>query len=187
MIGILALQGAYQLHKNILDKLKEPSILVRDKEELKICRALIIPGGESTVILKLLHRWRLWQEIIDFAYQNKAIWGVCAGAILLSKSIINYPDQQTLNLIDITIIRNYYGSQIFTFTDNIDLINDEKKFLARFIRAPYIESFNSEIETLGYYKNNPVFIKKDKIMVTTFHPELDNDLRIHKYFVNLSS
>ena len=185
MVGVLSLQGAYQRHFDILKELQEDVLLVRKEEDLLKCQGLIIPGGESTVMTKLLLLNQLWDPLYFFKEQGRIIWGVCAGAVLLSKEITNYKQQQTLDFIDITVERNYFGSQLSSFGDYIDLKNEEDKLWAEFIRAPSIDSLGNEVMVLGEYKKEPVFVRQDNIIATTFHPELGSDFRIHQYFLSL--
>ena len=181
-IGILALQGDIQEHKTILKKLKVDVVEVRKKEDLKGVDGLIIPGGESTTIGKLMVDYGLDKEIIEKAKSGMGIYGTCAGAILLSKNI-KHSTQPRLGLMDIVIERNAYGRQLESFEAVLD-IKKIGKFHGVFIRAPIIESCK-DAEVLASYNNHPVFLVHQHIMITTFHPELTDDARIHKFFIEL--
>ncbi|HJX49877.1 MAG TPA: pyridoxal 5'-phosphate synthase glutaminase subunit PdxT, partial [Candidatus Nanoarchaeia archaeon] len=146
---------------------------------------LIIPGGESTTIGRLLEKTGLGQRIIELAEKGFPIYGTCAGAIILSKKIIGY-EQYKLGLMDITIRRNAYGRQAESFEKNI-LIKclSDKPYKCIFIRAPVIESASDNIEVLAKENDNIIMAKQKNILVTTFHPELTDDLRIHDYFLRM--
>lgn len=183
-IGVLALQGDFREHINILKKLKLTPIEVRTKEELDSVKGLIIPGGESTTIGKLLKKYKLDKEIKRKHKEGMPIYGTCAGAILLAKEIIN-SEQHKLNLVDISIERNAYGRQIDSFEEKIRLPNSKKLFNAIFIRAPRIKDIRNGVRVLSRHKKEPVLIRSDNILISTFHPELTDDTRVHKYFVDM--
>jgi 5'-phosphate synthase pdxT subunit len=181
-IGVLALQGAVEKHLQMLARLEIPAVPVKYKEELKSVHALIIPGGESTTIGKLLMRFKLFHPIQKRISQGMPVFGTCAGMILLAKNIIGFT-QPSFKLLDITIDRNAYGPQIESFEADIQLsVTGEKPFRAVFIRAPIIREISPRIEVLGSFEGNPVLIRQDNIMACTFHPELTDDERLHRYF-----
>tara|TARA_Y100001970_G_scaffold150560_1_gene184572 strand:- start:138 stop:707 length:570 start_codon:yes stop_codon:yes gene_type:complete len=179
VIGVLSLQGAFGLHQKILSSINVHSILVRDSLSLMNCDALIIPGGESTVLSKLIEKHNLDTAIKDFS-DTRPVFGTCAGMILMSKDA-NDSKVSPLNLIDITVDRNAWGRQINSFNDNI-LIGDYD-FDAIFIRAPKIKSLGSSVNVIAKYKNNPVLVSNGKHMAASFHPELTNNPLIHNLFI----
>ena len=182
-IGVLALQGDFKEHIEMLKKCNVSAAEVRLPEDLQDVDGLIIPGGESTTIGNLMQRHNLGIEIIKRHKQDMAIYGTCAGAILLAKNIAG-STQPRLNLLDISVKRNHYGRQVDSFEAglNIDKIG---KFNGIFIRAPVIEKVNNGISVLSELNNKPVLIQKNNLLASTFHPELTNDKRVHEYFVEI--
>lgn len=188
-IGVLALQGDFHQHIQFLKSLKQKTREVRQLKDLKGLDALVIPGGESTAIMRLLPILQLDQGIREFAASGKAIMGTCAGAILLAKEISNSP-QGKLGLLDINVQRNAYGRQINSFEADISLNTDyfpdqQKPFPAIFIRAPKILSCGGNVEVLASYDKTPVLVRQKNILAMTFHPELTGDNRIHQYFLKI--
>ena len=174
VIGVLALQGDFKEHLDVLSKLNTSGIEVRTVNDLQKTSCLIIPGGESTTIGKLLVSTGLDRAIIKRAKQGYPIYGTCAGAILLSK----------LKLINLTVERNAYGRQIDSFDERIE----SKQFLnlrGVFIRAPRFIKVGKQVEVLARYHAEPVLVQHGNILAGAFHPELTNDLSVHRYFVNL--
>ena len=183
MIGVLALQGAFREHKLALERLGVNVIEVRLPKHLKGLSGLIIPGGESTTLAKLVQNYDFAEAISKFYQEGGAIWGTCAGAILLSSEIVHYPQQFSLGLIDFSIERNSYGRQIDSFEADITITGLDANFHAIFIRAPRITKVNNEVKVLAHFENDPVIIRQNKLLATVFHPELSNDDRVHSYFV----
>ena len=182
-IGILALQGDFHEHQTCFNKLEVETQLVKSIEELNNCDSLVIPGGESTTISKLSST-KMDKVIIKKALEGFPIWGTCAGLILISNKIIeNAP--KPLKLINITTSRNFYGRQIDSFVEKINF--EDEDFEAIFIRAPKIVDTKKNIEILSStYDGTPVAVKSNNIFGTSFHPELTDDLRIHRMFVNMT-
>jgi 5'-phosphate synthase pdxT subunit len=176
MFGVLAAQGAVTPHLKILDSLGLESISVRSTKDLFLTDRLIIPGGESTTMIKILRQSGLWSALAQ--YQNP-IWGICAGAILLSKEV-THPEQPSLGLIETKAIRNAYGSQRESFTATID--SKFKLPPVDFIRAPKLYPLSNEVEILGSLKDEPVLMRQGRIMVSSFHIELSGDPTLHLYF-----
>lgn len=181
-IGVLALQGAYQKHVESLEKLGLASRLIRKASELEDCSALILPGGESTTISLLLQEYGLFEPIKFFA-SNHPVMGVCAGMIMMASEV---DDKRVtpLALMPFRAMRNFYGRQVHSFTDNIKLNFDERPFNAPFIRAPGITNLPPEITVLATHKDEAVMISYEKHLALSFHPELTDDTRIHKYWLN---
>ena len=186
IIGVLGFQGAFFEHKNILDELNVKHLIIKNSNDLKKIDYLIIPGGESTVIAKFINEQKLLFPLRDFILkEKKPVMGTCAGAILLSNTIINknVSENGLIPAVNIVTERNSYGSQIDSFIKNIKL-DEIGYFNCIFIRAPQFKDIKDpHCQILGYYNNMPIMIKKDNILLCTFHPELENTL-IHEYFLN---
>lgn len=183
-IGILSLQGSITEHIDAVRKLGHAPVKIKLPEHLEHIDALIIPGGESTTIAKLMQEYNLDKAITEKHKQGMPLFGICAGSVLLSKSIVN-DNLPTLNLLDISIKRNDYGRQIDSFETQLQIKNFSKPFHSLFIRAPVIHSYNSDSEVLAEFNNKPVMLKQNNILITTFHPELTDDLRVHRYFIDM--
>lgn len=185
IIGVLALQGNFKSHSDHLALLNIESVEIRRITELENIDALIIPGGESTTILKFFEK-APWKEKIKLFAEDRPVFGTCAGAILLSKYVSN-PRQDSLDLIPISIIRNAYGRQKESFYAEIDSrLPENEKIKCYFIRAPIIDNIlDPEVQVIAEYNNDPVLIRYRNILCSTFHPELSDDLKVHKYFLNM--
>ena len=182
IVGILALQGAYQKHVESLSRLGIESRLIRKAAELEKCSALILPGGESTTISLLLQKNGLYEPIRDFA-KTHPVMGVCAGMIMMAGEVDD--DRVTpLKLMPFKSLRNYYGRQVHSFTADVNLSFDSNTFKAPFIRAPGLEKLPSEITVLARHNEEAVMIGKGKHVALSFHPELTDDTRIHEYWLN---
>jgi 5'-phosphate synthase pdxT subunit len=176
-IGILALQGDFIEHIAMLNSLGAETREIRLPEQLNNIDGLIIPGGESTTISKLMHEWKLYEPIRKLAKKGLAICGTCAGTILLSE----------LGLMDITVERNAFGRQIDSFVTKINFAPlGNKPFPSVFIRAPIIKSVGANITTGILDDGTIVAAQQDKLLATSFHPELTADNRFHKYFLQLT-
>ncbi len=183
-IGILALQGDFAKHEAMLQSLNVGTIQVKKSEELQKCHGLIIPGGESTTLTKLMHRYGLYEPIREFA-QSRPVMGTCAGMIMVA----NHVDDERvepLHLIDISVNRNAYGRQIDSFITNVEasFLGNGKVFRAIFIRAPQIREIGPEVEILIELQGKPVMVRSKNILAVAFHPELTDDTRIHQYFLD---
>ncbi len=183
-IGILALQGAIAEHKRMIEALGEEAIAVKKVEELNQLDGLIIPGGESTTISKLINKYGFEEELIRFSEQKKPIFGTCAGLILLAKEI-NHINYHHLGLLNIKVERNAFGRQKESFEVNLDIKHVAENFNAVFIRAPYIMEVYEGVEILSEYDGKIVVVREGHLLGSAFHPELTNDLRIHKYFIEM--
>ncbi|HZX45054.1 MAG TPA: pyridoxal 5'-phosphate synthase glutaminase subunit PdxT [Candidatus Nanoarchaeia archaeon] len=180
-IGVLALQGSVSEHIQILKRCGVTPIEVRLPEDLKHVDGLVIPGGESTTIGKLMERFWLDIEIKRKYEQGMPIYGTCAGAILLAKHIVG-STQARLGLMDITVKRNDYGRQVDSF--EADLTIQDKPFKGIFIRAPIIKAHKG-CKVLAEYNKHPVLVQQKNLLAGTFHPELTNDTLIHEYFISM--
>jgi len=178
-IGVLGLQGAFARHIAMLDKLGVQTMQIRYPNEIDNCDGLILPGGESTTISKLLDEMKLRECIQKY---NRPMFGTCAGAILLSRNSDD-PRIQTLNRVPINTQRNAYGRQVESFIASVDLRFDKKPFNAVFIRAPKLRQPGKEVKVLGTINGETAFVQYKNILLSTFHPELTDDPRIHSYFI----
>jgi len=186
-IGVLGIQGAIQEHLSILRKAGVEPSWVKDRKELDSVMALVMPGGESTTMIKLLKRFEMWETLRDRIEDGMPVLATCAGMILLSKTIENVVNQDSLGVLDISVKRNGYGRQINSF--EVDLQIDEigpEPFRAVFIRAPKIESICDEVRVLTSYEESPVLVRQGNVLAASFHPELTGDLRIHRYFLKMA-
>ncbi len=184
-IGVLALQGAFREHIDALRKLGVETVEVRLPGQLEGLDGLIIPGGESTAIGKLAVKYGLQDAIRRYVKAGHAVYGTCAGMIMLSKDVGR--DQPLLSLMDIKVERNAFGRQLDSFETDLEIpaLGDEP-FPGVFIRAPRIESVGDDVEVLAKLENGtPVAAREGNMIVTAFHPELTDDLRWHRYFLSL--
>ncbi len=184
-IGVLALQGAVREHCNSLKGCGVEPVEIKNKEELSEIKGLIIPGGESTTVGKLLVRHEMLGLLKEMGRQGFPIFGTCTGLILLAKEI-NGSDQSRLGLMDITVERNAFGRQIASFEADLDI--DElgpEKFHAVFIRAPYITKVGKNVKVLAQIDGKILLAQEGSLLAAAFHPELTADLRIHQHFLGL--
>jgi len=181
-IGILALQGNFDQHKKMLDLLGINNIFIRYLSDVDKCDAIVIPGGESTAISKLIDRNNLRHVLTEYAKTN-SLFGTCAGMILLSSNNES-KNLMPLGIMDFTVHRNAYGKQIKSFSDDLQLdFSDDADFHAVFIRSPKVSKIGKNIKILAKYKKQPVMITDGRHFATTFHPEIGSDIRIHNYFM----
>ena len=174
------MQGDFEAHRKALEKAGARAIEVRTAEQLAQSDGLIIPGGESTTMLKLLDLENLTEAVRKFG-ESKPIYGTCAGAILLAREVTR-PSQASLDLMDIAVERNGYGRQIDSRIAKV-AVNGGGEFEAVFIRAPIIRKVGPDARILASYQGDPVWVEQGRHMVTTFHPELTDDPRVHQRFV----
>ncbi|MEO8050401.1 MAG: pyridoxal 5'-phosphate synthase glutaminase subunit PdxT [Acidobacteriota bacterium] len=178
--GVLALQGDFEAHRKAVERAGGHAIEVRTLADLERCDGLIIPGGESTTMLKLLDQEGLTEPLKRFSEQ-KPVYGSCAGAILLAREV-THPAQPSLGLMDITVERNAYGRQVDSRIASIPL-PEGADLEAVFIRAPIIRRVGPGSNVLAQYNGDPVWVEQGRTMVTTFHPELTGDVRVHQRFL----
>lgn len=185
-IGILAVQGDFEAHAGMLRQLGAETVEVRTPGDLLGCDGLILPGGESTTQLQFLQEEGLASVIREFAKQGHAIFGTCAGAILLASEVLN-PKQDSLKLLDMTVLRNGYGRQIASdvVTGTTKLRKEPLEMV--FIRGPIIERAGPGMEVLAEYAGKPALVQRGTIMAATFHPELTDDTTVHEHFLNLAA
>lgn len=182
-IGVLDLQGATAEHKKQLESLGVQAVYIKKPEQLKEIDGLIIPGGESTAIGKLMKRYGFIEPIQEFAAQDKPIFGTCAGLVLVAKDIGE--EESHLNLMDITVQRNGFGRQVDSFEVDLPVKGIEEPIPAVFIRAPYIEKAGDSVDVLATVEDKIVAAKQNRLLVTSFHPELTNDTHFLQLFVNM--
>ena len=185
-VGILSVQGDFAAHAEMLRSLGADTIEVRTSADLSSCDALVLPGGESTTQLQFLKEGGLFESIREFAAAEHPVFGTCAGAILLATEVEN-PNQDSLRLMDMTVLRNAYGRQLASdVVQGASKLPAHEKFLEMvFIRAPIIERVGSGVEVLAEYEGKPTLVRKGNILASTFHPELTSDYAVHQYFLNL--
>jgi 5'-phosphate synthase pdxT subunit len=183
-IGILAVQGDFAAHAAMLKDLGVDSVEVRTPEALESCDALILPGGESTTQLQFLHEEGLDKAIRKFVASDKAVFGTCAGAILLAKEVKN-PKQESLGLLDITVLRNGYGRQVHSDVVSGPTTLKDQPLEMVFIRAPIIERVGPGVQVLAEYAGKPTLVQNGHVMAAAFHPELTGDATVHRRFLKL--
>jgi 5'-phosphate synthase pdxT subunit len=185
-IGILAVQGDFAAHAAMLAGMGIDTAEVRTPADLEGCDGLILPGGESTTQLQFLQEEGLYETIKRFAAAGHAVFGTCAGAILLATDVQN-PKQNSFGLLDMTVLRNGYGRQIASdvFFAKSTLKNEPLEMV--FIRGPIIDRTGPGIEVLAKHAGKPAIVRKGKILATTFHPELTSDTTVHEYFLKLAA
>ena len=184
-IGVLALQGAFAEHIKVLTDLNIEAVPVRLPSNLTGIDALIVPGGESTTIAKLLADYALKEPIKNLVQQGLPVFGTCAGMVLLAKKVVG-SEVETLGVMDIEIKRNAFGRQLDSFEADLPMpVLGGKEFHGIFIRAPVVQRTEAGVEILCQINNNAVAVRQDKMLACAFHPELTDDLRFHKYFLNL--
>lgn len=184
-VGILALQGDFEKHEAMLNRIGVPNLQVRKPDDLNGVDALIIPGGESTTIGRLMERYGLDEAIRACAHQGMPIYGTCAGMILLAKEIID-SSQPRLGLMDIAVRRNAFGRQRESF--EVDLPFDGLPHLIRavFIRAPIVERVGKHGLVLSEFEGKIVAVRQSNLLATAFHPELTDDESVHRYFLQMA-
>jgi 5'-phosphate synthase pdxT subunit len=185
-IGVLALQGDFIEHVRFLERLGARVVTVRKPAEVTGFDGLVIPGGESTTIVGLMHSYGLFQPLKGLARSGLPVIGTCAGMILLARKVSN-PDMDILAVMDITVKRNAFGRQVDSFEAELDVPSlGEKSFPAVFIRAPVIEEAGSQVEVLARLPDgNIVAARQGNLLALAFHPELGHDTRFHRYFLDM--
>ncbi len=181
-VGVLGLQGNVEEHADMLQRITKDVRIVKKPSQIKGLDGLVIPGGESTTIFPLLKKYKMDREIKK---ANLPIFGTCAGAVILAKEILNM-DQDTLNLMDMTVERNAYGRQVDSFEADLKIPKLGKKPMRGvFIRAPVIKRVGKGVEVLAEQNGDPALVRDGQFLASTFHPELTDDTRVHEYFLNL--
>ena len=184
-IGILSVQGDFEAHAAALRELSADPVEVRTVKDLEACQGIILPGGESTTQLQFLQEEGLFNAIQKFSAEGGAIFGTCAGAILLATHVKN-PEQASLGLLDMTVLRNGYGRQLASdvFFGHTTLNNEPLEMV--FIRGPIIESIGPGVKVLAQHAGKPALVQKDNLLASTFHPELTDDRTVHQHFLSMT-
>jgi 5'-phosphate synthase pdxT subunit len=186
-VGVLSLQGDFEAHGKALERAGAQPVYVRDAEQFRDLDGLILPGGESTTMLKLLRAEGLMETLAEFG-RRKPVFGTCAGAILMANQVSS-PAQESLAFTDMAVERNAYGRQVDSRVVELepDAAFEERtspgKLEAVFIRAPIIRRVGEDSKVLARYNGDPVLVEEGKYLVATFHPELTQDSRVHQYFL----
>jgi len=173
-IGVLAVQGNFREHVSMLRRLGAEAVEVRKREELDDLDGLVIPGGESTAIARLVRLYGLEEAIRTF---ERPLFGTCAGMILL--------DRRHLGLLDLEVSRNAYGRQVASFEADLTLVGEDEPLRGIFIRAPRVADAGSDVEVLAELDGEPVLLRQGRVLVAAFHPELTEDTRVHERFLDL--
>jgi 5'-phosphate synthase pdxT subunit len=182
-IGVLALQGAFDVHVKRLTELGAKAVLVRRPEQLAALDGLVIPGGESTTFLKNLERAGFY-DVLDAFVHTKPVFGTCAGCILLAKDVAN-PPQRSFGVLDVSVERNAYGRQNDSVILNAETSLPGGPLEMVFIRAPRISRVGEAVETLATRNGDPTLVRQGRLLAATFHPELTADLRVHQLFLEI--
>ncbi len=183
-VGVLALQGAVTEHIRSIELAGVEAVAVKKIEELADVQGLIIPGGESTTIGKLMRKYGFIEAIRAFSAAGKPIFGTCAGLIVLAERIEGQ-DEAHLELMDITVARNAFGRQRESFETDLSIKGIDEPVRAVFIRAPLITSVGNQVEVLSTYQDEIVTARQGHLLVSSYHPELTDDYRLHQYFVDM--
>lgn len=183
-IGVLALQGAVAEHIRSIELAGAEGVAIKKKEELQDIQGLIIPGGESTTIGKLMRKYDFIDAIREFYAAGKPIFGTCAGLIVLAKKIEGQ-EEAHLGLMDMTVARNAFGRQRESFETDLDVKGIDEPIRAVFIRAPLIRSVGDQVDVLSSYNGEIVAARQGHLLASSFHPELTDDYRLHQYFVDM--
>ena len=183
-VGVLAIQGAVSEHIDMLKRAGAEALAVKTVESINSVDGLILPGGESTTIGRLIRLYKIDAAIKERAAKGMPIYGTCAGMILLSRHINGF-SQPTLEIIDTAITRNAFGRQVDSMEVDLMIKGFDTPFHATFIRAPVAKDPGKDVEILSELPEGAVFVKQGNILASSFHPELGNDLRIHKYFLDI--
>jgi 5'-phosphate synthase pdxT subunit len=185
-VGLLALQGAIGPHADALRELGAAPVEVRTAEQLADVDGLIIPGGESTTMSKLLDTSGLAEPLRDRLGAGMPTFGTCAGMIVLARTVLDgRPDQNSYDAIDVTVRRNAFGRQVDSFEADLEVDGLDSPFHAVFIRAPFVEEVGGDVEVLASVGGHPVLCRQGAVMVSAFHPELTPDRRLHQQFLQL--
>ncbi|MFO7544460.1 MAG: pyridoxal 5'-phosphate synthase glutaminase subunit PdxT [Trueperaceae bacterium] len=183
-VGVLALQGAFREHRLAFERLGCEVVEVRLPRHLEGLAGVVIPGGESTTMVKLMRAYGLDTALTAFHREGGWLWGTCAGAIVLARDIAGFPSQPRLGLLDIQVARNDYGRQVASFEADLEVRGLAGSFHAVFIRAPRILDVGAGVDVLARYEDDPVAVRGGRLFATVFHPELSRDDRVHGLFLD---
>jgi len=185
-IGILALQGDYEAHAKMLDRIGVAHRYVRTSDDLSGLDGIILPGGESTTHLKVMTEEGLFEPLRKFGADGGPVYGTCAGAILLAREV-HGPPQASLGLLDASVLRNGYGRQLASDVHVVQTKLREQRIEMVFIRAPIFETVGPKVEVLAEFGGHPILVRQGNILASTFHPELTEDTTIHEYFARMAN
>jgi pyridoxal 5'-phosphate synthase pdxT subunit len=183
-IGVLALQGAVREHMLSIEACGVEAVAIKRIEELESIDGLILPGGESTTMRRLMDKYDFLPALKEFAASGKPIFGTCAGMILLAKHLVGYKENH-IGAIDMTVERNAFGRQRESFEVPLTITGIEESYVGIFIRAPYVESVGEDVEVLAKHEERIVMVRQGQFLAASFHPELTDDYRITEYFVRM--
>jgi 5'-phosphate synthase pdxT subunit len=184
VIGVLALQGAFDAHSRVLQGLGARTEQVRTPTDLVAVDALVMPGGESTTMSRLLTTSGLFEPLAERLADGMPVFGTCAGMILLATDVTDgRPDQRTFAVVDLSVRRNGYGRQIDSFETDLDVTGLDRPFHAVFIRAPLVTAVGPDVEVLARHDGVPVLVRAGRATLASFHPELTGDPRLHQLFL----
>jgi 5'-phosphate synthase pdxT subunit len=184
-VGVLALQGDVDEHVRVLEGIGAAAVRVKTLRDLERVDGLIVPGGESTTVIRLLDRFALAEPLVERVRAGLPLWGTCMGMIVAASEVADL-DQRTLGLIDITVRRNAFGRQLASEEVSLAVpVLGSDPFPAIFIRAPWIERSGPGVEVLATYREHGVFVRQGNVIGTSFHPELTPDPRVHAYFLRM--
>jgi 5'-phosphate synthase pdxT subunit len=185
-IGIVAIQGDFAAHAAMLQELGAETVEVRTVQDLEGCDGIVLPGGESTTQLQFLKEEGLFDAIRNFSKQGGAVFGTCAGAILLATKV-NNPPQESLGLLDMTVLRNGYGRQLASDVFYGPSTLKQQPLEMVFIRGPIIEEVGKDIAVLARHEGKPALVEKGNVLAATFHPELTDDTTVHQHFLEMAA
>lgn len=189
-VGVVAMQGDVDAHVRAVEAAGGEAVAVRTPEQVAACDALILPGGESTTIGKLMARYGIDAALHEAHAAGKPIYGTCAGMILLAKHIVRGAEQggqPTLGLLDVAVARNAFGRQVDSFETDIEApdVAGGEPVRGVFIRAPYVAEVGPGVDVLGRYQDRVVLVRQGNVLASAFHPELTDDARVHRYFLGM--
>lgn len=182
-IGVLGLQGAVREHVKAIESAGAKAVVVKKVEQLAQIDGLILPGGESTTMRRLIDKYEFMQPLRQFAQDGKPMFGTCAGMILLAKNLVDY--EPHLGVMDITVERNAFGRQKDSFEAALSIKGVGDDFIGVFIRAPYVVNVEDNVDVLSMHDGRIVAVRQDQFLAASFHPELTDDYRVTAYFVKM--
>lgn len=187
-VGVVAIQGDFGKHMEALRRTGAEGLEVldvRSPEHLARVDRVIIPGGESTTVGLLMRRFGLAEALQQAAKDGMPIWGTCMGMIMMARKVVSRPEQFTLNLLDIDVERNAFGAQVHSFEDSVPVKGLDEPVLGVFIRAPIVTRLGEGVEAIGEYEGKVVAVQSGRLLGTSFHPELTDDIRMHTHFLGM--
>jgi 5'-phosphate synthase pdxT subunit len=185
-VGILGLQGDVQEHAGAIEAAGATPVVVKHPHEVMGVDALVLPGGESTTIGKLLDRFDLLDPVRAAARRGMPLYGTCAGMILMATDVVGDQDApHRLGVLDLSVRRNAYGRQLESFEADLSIAGLDEPFRAVFIRAPAVERVGDGVEVLATWEERPVLVRRGRMLASTFHPEMTHDVRVHALFVDM--